>query len=94
MAIKNIINNDKLKSDIVDFNEFKYNQITKELRNYLIEFAYNQKLQFQIVEAYYIWKSPLFVPYSFSANLSINSESISERNINGRRPRKVSRKGE
>jgi len=57
MAIKNIINNDKLKSDIVDFNEFKYNQITKELRNYLIEFAYNQKLQFQIGEAYYIWKN-------------------------------------
>ena len=51
-------NNSKSKSqDIIDLNQYKFDQLEKELRVKLTEFTERQEIHSQIGEAFYIWKN-------------------------------------
>ena len=51
-------NNSKSKSqDIIDLNQYKFDQLEKELRVKLTEFTQKQEIHSQIGEAFYIWKN-------------------------------------
>lgn len=54
---------DKELTNIVDLNQYKFDQIEKELRVKLTEFTENQSINYQIGEAFYIWKNnPNLIP--------------------------------
>ena len=51
-------NSSKIENkDIVDLNQYKFDQLEKELRLKLSEFTEKQEITIQIGEAFYIWKN-------------------------------------